>query len=212
MKKRISLMPFVLFALGSCLFCSNLVSAQNAGKEALLNRLSDEIGASDKINDKIKNFAQDKLLRELTNPVFVQEIKKQNEKKISIEDIIKIDAQWIKEGGEIPLHEELMNNACAKEASSLYNKYPLVELFVMDNKGANVGQANETSDYWQGDEAKWKNSFNGGKGGVDIGKRNIDESTGLADQKISLPVIDEDGTVIGAVCFGLDITHVDLKE
>src|SRR3546814_5525775 len=30
------------------------------------------------------------------------------------------------------------------------------EIFVMDNRGLNVGQSEVTSDYWQGDEAKFQ--------------------------------------------------------
>ena len=35
-----------------------------------------------------------------------------------------------------------------------------------DNKGLNVGQSDVTSDYWQGDEAKWKKSYKMGAGAV----------------------------------------------
>jgi uncharacterized phage infection (PIP) family protein YhgE len=37
---------------------------------------------------------------------------------------------------------------------------------VKDNKGLNVGQSDVTSDYWQGDEAKWKKSYKMGAGAV----------------------------------------------
>jgi hypothetical protein len=77
------------------------------------------------------------------------------------------------------------------------------ECFVMDNQGANVGQNAMTSDYWQGDEPKWQKSFNGGKGGLLIEKRKFDKSTDSIDQKVSLPIIDEEGRVIGAVCWGV---------
>ena len=30
------------------------------------------------------------------------------------------------------------------------------EIYVMDNKGLNVGQSDVTPDYWQGDEGKWR--------------------------------------------------------
>ena len=65
-----------------------------------------------------------------------------------------------------------------------------------------------TSDYWQGDEAKWENSFNGGKGGVDVGKIKFDKSANTQLQQVSLPIIDESGNVIGAITYGLAIDKI----
>jgi hypothetical protein len=84
----------------------------------------------------------------------------------------------------------------------------VTEVFVMDNKGGNVGQNNMTSDYWQGDEPKWKNSFNGGKGGIDVGDEKFDKSASAAIQQVSLPIISKDDKVIGAVCFGIIIKNI----
>jgi hypothetical protein len=65
---------------------------------------------------------------------------------------------------------------------------------------------NLTSDYWQGDEDKWSKSFNGGKGGVDAAKAKFDSSANAVIQQISLPLIDADGTVVGAITFGIAIS------
>ena len=77
----------------------------------------------------------------------------------------------------------------------------------MDNQGAVVGENDLTSDYWQGDEAKWKNSFNGGKGGIDVGKVKFDKSANTQLQQISITIVDGD-KVIGAVTFGIVITKL----
>ena len=77
----------------------------------------------------------------------------------------------------------------------------------MDNQGAVVGENDLTSDYWQGDEAKWQNSFNGGKGGADIGKIKFDKSANAQLQQISIPVLDGT-TVIGAITIGIDISKL----
>ena len=126
------------------------MGAGETEKNAWITRLTQEIQANDQLTDRVKGFLQTQLLNESTNPVFVREIKRQNAKNISIDEIKKIDAEWKAEDGNVPLHEELMTNACAREAEKLYDKYPIVELFVMDNQGANVGQANETSDIGRG--------------------------------------------------------------
>ena len=81
------------------------------------------------------------------------------------------------------------------------------EIFVMDNLGANVAMSDKTSDYWQGDEAKFKESFKGGAGAVHIGDVEFDDSSQLYTVQISVPV--KDGTkVIGAITFGIDVDSV----
>lgn len=198
---------YSLFILTIALFLSlALPQASVLAQEtqtALLERLAADIDTSGKANSVVKELVKAKLLPLTSNPVLVAEAKAQNGKKVEIEAIRKIDDEWKAKDGDVPLHDELMANTTAKELDRLLKDIPeVVECFVMDNQGANVGQINNTSDYWQGDEPKWEKSFNGGKGGVDIGKKEIDESTGLAQQQISLPLIDTDGAVVGAITFG----------
>jgi len=174
------------------------------GKDALLQRLSKDITDNTVIDQRVRELAQTKLLEIIVNPVLVSEIKAQNAKNVPLETIKKIDEEWKAKEGDVPLLEELKSNATAKELEKTIKSIPqIAECFVMDNQGANVGQYNDTSDYWQGDEPKWTNAFNGGKGGIDVGKKEIDQSTSLAQQQISLPVIDGDGTVVGAITFGV---------
>lgn len=198
---------FVLAAtLTLSMFFSQVPAFAQEDQGALLGRLTTEIAASALLSDSSKELTKTKLLPILVNPVLVAEIKTQNAKKVSLDVIKKIDEEWKAKDGDVPLLEELKVNATAKELNSLIKGIPqLVECFVMDNQGANVGQYNDTSDYWQGDEPKWQKSFNAGKGGVEVGKKEIDQSTALAQQQISLPMIDADGTVVGAVTFGISV-------
>ena len=39
----------------------------------------------------------------------------------------------------------------------------VLEAFLMDAKGMNVGMCDATSDYWQGDEPKWQKTYGEGK-------------------------------------------------
>lgn len=153
---------------------------------------------------KLQDFVQVKLIPLCINPVFVEQVKAQNARNVSLDEIKKIDEEWTNAEDELPIHKEKLGNACAQEVRKLVKELKFIgECFVMDNQGANVGQNALTSDYWQGDEAKWKKPFNGGKGGIDIDKRKYDKSAGTVDQKVSLPIIDEKGNVIGAVCWGV---------
>jgi hypothetical protein len=76
------------------------------------------------------------------------------------------------------------------------------ETFVMDDQGANVCATVKTSDYWQGDEAKWERAYAAGKGAVFIDRPRFDESATVRLAQISVPVV-EKGKVIGALTVGI---------
>lgn len=193
----------ILLAL---LLASPLAAADSPAVAKLKESLAAALDASPAAEAKVKAFAKDKLLPLVTDEVWVREIKAQNAKKITLDEIKKIDQTWIKAEEELPIQKEKLTNPCAQEVRKITTTIPaLRETFVMDDQGANVGQNNLTSDFWQGDEDKWQKSFAGGKGGIDIGKAKFDKSANTTLQQVSLPVLDADATVIGAVTFGIAI-------
>src|ERR1051326_1027036 len=109
------------------------------------------------------------------DPVLVAAVKQQNAKKVSLAKIQEIDKQWLENKDAISA--VLLANACSQHLKALVAKNPAYsESFVMDDQGANVCLTDRTSDYWQGDEAKWQKSFNGGNGTVFIDERKYDSS------------------------------------
>jgi hypothetical protein len=186
-----------------------LVEKLTANVETLTAKLPADITDEDKTKlmeefDLLKRFVKTHLIPLCVNKTFAQQVAGQNAKQISLDEIQKIDKQWKEAEDELPVQAEKMGNDCAKEIAKIIKKFPVLgETFVMDNQGANVGQNALTSDYWQGDEAKWKNSYKNAKGGIDVSGRKLDKSTNVVDQKVSLPIIDAQGKVIGAVCFGV---------
>lgn len=183
-----------------------LAAADSPAVTALKGALAAAIDANPAAGDKVKAFAKDKLLPLTTDEVWLRETKAQNARKVSLDEIRKIDDAWQKAEEELPIQKEKLGNACAAEVRKVASAIPaLRETFVMDDQGANVGQNNLTSDYWQGDEDKWQKSFAGGKGGVDVGKAKFDKSANATLQQVSLPLIDADGAVVGAVTFGVAI-------
>ena len=166
------------------------------------------VKASDKASDKVKDFTVKALIPLMTNKVFAAETKKQNAENVSLDEIKKIDKEWQAAEDLLPIQEKLISNACADEINKIIKANPAIkEAFVMDNKGAVVGENDLTSDYWQGDEEKWQNSYNDAKGGVDVGKVKFDKSANAQLQQISIPILDG-GKVIGAVTFGLDLSKL----
>lgn len=81
------------------------------------------------------------------------------------------------------------------------------EVFVMDAKGLNVAQSDVTSDYWQGDEAKWQETYGKGAGSVHISDVELDESSQTYQSQVSVPVIDN-GQVIGALTIGVNVEYL----
>lgn len=177
---------------------SGLQAADSAGIAALL--------AASPAGDKAKAWVVAHGLSLMTDPVLVAAVVAQNAKKFPLTLIQKIDDEWQKAETPMPIMIELQGNAAAKVLAALAKAQPaLTEAFVMDDQGANVAMVAATSDYWQGDEAKWQNSFKGGAGGVDVGKEKLDKSTNEVQQQISLPILAADGTVIGAITLGLAV-------
>jgi hypothetical protein len=119
-----------------------------------------------------------------------------------------LDARW---RSEFSRADRPMIDAQLSNPLSLYLKGRqraaeglITEIFVMDNRGLNVGQSDITSDYWQGDEAKWQNSF--ARGELHIGEAARDDSTQLMQSQASLPIRDpKTGKVIGAITVGVNL-------
>jgi len=102
-----------------------------------------------------------------------------------------------------------MESECAKHLRGIQDSADyFAEIFVMDNQGANVAMTDKTSDYWQGDEAKFKNAFAGGGGAVFVDEVEFDESAQAYLVQVSVPVMDA-GKAIGAITFGIDVDRIE---
>lgn len=143
------------------------------------------------------------------NPILVAAVKAQNAENLTLDAIKARDATWRKTSGVDDFMKAMMENPAAKELSRLEKSKPYYfELFLMDNQGANVAMTNKTSDYWQGDEAKFTDSFNNGQGAVHISDVEFDESAQAYLVQVSVPVM-EGAHAIGAITIGI---NVDILE
>lgn len=135
-----------------------------------------------------------------SDPAIVAAVKAQNAKRVPLAQIKALDEQWIT-GGAAALVKQVTEGPCAARlrelAAGAYG-----ETFVMDDQGALVCATAKTSDYWQGDEAKWQRAFEGGKGALFIDRPKHDESAEERLAQISVPVLDG-GKAIGAITVGV---------
>ncbi len=142
------------------------------------------------------------------NPVIVAAVIAQNEKNVSLNEIKELDAQWQAASDLTPFMRDLMQNEAARELVTLEQSQPyFLEVFVMDNQGALVALTNKTSDYWQGDEAKWQKSFNNGNAAVHISDVEFDDSAAANLVQVSVAVKSE-GKVIGALTVGVNVDEL----
>lgn len=142
-------------------------------------------------------------------------VKKQNELTRAFDQsrIDDLDRTWRAEAesNDQPMIDEVLGNDLSGYLMDIQDGSGglFTEIFVMDAKGLNVGQSDVTSDYWQGDEAKWKETFGKGSGSVLIGDLEQDESTQQLQSQVSVTVADPDtGEPIGAVTFGINIEQL----
>jgi hypothetical protein len=163
--------------------------------------------AGEKAPQKVLDLVP-KLAKIGTESALVQAVQAQNARGASLDKIKEMDKAWMAAPGVNDFMKSLMENACARKIKSIKASAPYyAEIFVMDNKGANVCMTDKTSDYWQGDEAKWTKSYNNGAGGTDVSDVKFDDSTQAYLVQISFPVKDG-GKVIGAVTVGVNVEKV----
>jgi len=162
------------------------------------------------IQAKAKEYAQTEIKKWVADPDIVAAINAANTERAGY-DQAKIDAldkQWKAEVGASahPLIDQTAANpASAKLKAICGSNETVTEAFLMDAKGMNVGICDPTSDFWQGDEAKWQKTFQVGPDAVFVDKVEQDESTQKFEVQTSMTVVDPaTGKPIGAITVGLD--------
>lgn len=198
----------LLISVPIYIFLATLAPAQSP--QALLDSLKQQIQASDKMSAKVKEFAINKLLPQSTNEVLVKETEAQNAKKVSVDEIKKIDKAWVAAEDELPIQKELKNNTSAKELKKITEATKgFDESFLKDDQGANVGMTSLTTNYYHGDKDKWKKCFNEGKGALFVGELKLDKSANKELQQISLPLINAKGQVVGVMIWGVEPAKIE---
>ena len=164
--------------------------------------------AAEEAPASVLKLAKTELVKLGTDAVIVSAVRAENAKAKSLEQIKELDAKWKATPGIADYMKAMMQSECGQYLQGIQGSVGYyAELFVMDNQGGNVCMSDKTSDYWQGDEAKFKKSFNSGQGAVHIGKVKFDDSTQTYLVQVSVPVKDGD-KVIGAITIGVDIDKI----
>ena len=157
---------------------------------------------------KFAAFAKSSLAPIGQDKVVVKAVKAQNSKGITMDYIKKLDKAWKGNDPDTYFIKEIRDNKCSAHLRGIVGERNyLFEIFVMDNQGANVAMTDKTSDYWQGDEAKFNKSYNEGQGAIFVDEVEFDDSAQAYLCQVSVPVKDG-GKVIGAVTIGIDVDQI----
>lgn len=186
-----------------------------AALAVLISMATPGVVAANEYESQLRDLFEEQLKPWLNNPLLVEAIKKQNADHagLTTSDIDAMDQDWrsqAKNGGG-PLIDRLeKHEASGYLADKKVESGDLVtEVFVMDNKGLNVAISDVTSDYMQGDEAKWQKTYGQGAGQVFIDEVEFDDSSETFQCQVSATVVDPaSGQAIGAITFGINVEEL----
>jgi hypothetical protein len=160
----------------------------------------------------IRAMVEGGLHDEIATAEVIAAVRAQNAKTGGLDQaaIDALDAQWRNEvdSGGGPLVNEVLDAAISDYLRSVQTKHQgmLTEVFVMDAKGLVVGESDPTSDYWQGDEAKWQKTYGSGGDVTFVDAVEMDESTQTLQSQVSFTLIDPaNGEAVGAVTAGINV-------
>ncbi|MBB97469.1 MAG: hypothetical protein CML68_23075 [Rhodobacteraceae bacterium] len=158
---------------------------------------------SEYLETEIRGWAND--------PILIAAIRAQNARHtgISAAEIDDLDRAWRAEVGQAdtPTITPVINNSAADFLRAQVEAAggTISEVFVMDEHGLNVAASAPTSDMWQGDEAKFTETFPKGPNATHFGDVEFDESSQTFQGQISIPIVDSaTGEVVGAMTIGVN--------
>lgn len=148
-------------------------------------------------------------------PDIIAAVQAQNRRhqNLTIPDIIKLDRQWLDERGTQtrPLIDQVTSTELSQRLAEqqVDSNGLITEIIVTDRFGLNVGVSEITTDYWQGDEAKFSEAFFNRTNAIYEGQLEYDQSTQGYQVHISSQIRDPaSDEIIGVLIIGLDIQRV----
>jgi hypothetical protein len=161
----------------------------------------------------IRDHLVDQVRQWSGSPVVLLTLEASNQRYANLEQarIDALDQQWRaeREVEDQPLITAVLSSPLSSYLTRIQaNSQGLFSaIFVMDAVGLNAGQSAITSDFWQGDEAKWQQTFLVGPDAVFIDEVEINEDTGTEIRQLNLSIA-QDGKVVGAITVDVNMTEL----
>ena len=160
----------------------------------------------------LRALAQDVIVEKLADPAIAQAIMAQNAENAALSEaeVIALDDKWRAEVGmtSTPTIEPVMSSPVSAMLRDVRDESEglFTEIFIMDQVGLNVAASDVTSDFWQGDEAKWQETYAVGANAMHISDVEFDESTQTYQSQVSVSIVDPaTNQPIGAATFGVNV-------
>lgn len=151
----------------------------------------------------------------MANPILAVTLNGQNKQHAGLTDaqILQLDDQWVKER---QAEDQPLISARLSSPLSIFllrvqalSEGIYTEIIVTDNRGLNAGQNVTTSDYWQGDEDKFKKTYEVGPDAVFIDKPEFHEATKTWRVQVNMTVTDPvSREKIGAATVDVNLTEM----
>nr|WP_321462646.1 hypothetical protein [uncultured Cohaesibacter sp.] len=155
----------------------------------------------------------------LNKEIVAMSINAHNDKygHINEAEIIALDKQWRAEteAEDKPLIAATLSSPLSVYLSRMQGQSVglFVEIFVMDNLGLNVGQSSITSDFWQGDEAKFQKTYQVGPDAVFVDEPEWDDKFKVWRAQINKSLTDpKTGSLIGAATIEVNLTEWSRRQ
>lgn len=137
--------------------------------------------------------------------------------QLSSDEIDALDKQWRaeREAQRKPLISGTLSNALSAYLTRIqaHSLGLYSEIFVMDRNGLNVGQSAITSDYWQGDEAKFQRTFSVGPTAVFVDEAEYHEGSDTWRAQVNLTIADPaTKESVGAATFEINLTELQRRK
>lgn len=154
----------------------------------------------------------------LANPVVGILIDAQNKRLGSMaqDRIDALDGQWRveREKDDQPLIAATLSNPLSIYVTQVQagSVGLYTEIIVMDAKGLNVGQSSITSDFWQGDEAKFQKTYPVAPDAVFVDEAEFHDGSGTWRAQVNLSIANASGAAIGAVTVEVNLTELARRQ
>ncbi len=138
-------------------------------------------------------------------PQIAEAVAAQNTWKISDAEVQKRDEEW-QAGGAAELKQQLQTNEAGRVLRGFVDRgsKTYTEALLMDRRGALVAAYPPPSDYWQGEEDKFKLPFATGQ--LYIGPIHFDHSTQAYVSDVCAPIHADDPQAIGVLCMAVRLS------
>jgi hypothetical protein len=174
---------------------------------------------ADEFQDAMRNYLETHVQGWMNDPVLIAAIAAQNGLTANYDQaqIDTLDQTWRGFYGvnDAPIIAEVLNNPAADFLRQQVGASGgvITEAFIMDARGLNVAAAVATSDYWQGDEEKFTQTYPFGAGAAHFSNPEYDDSSQEVQGQISVSVTDAStGETIGALTVGVSLTELLLAQ